>query len=265
MKKKIMCLAMIALMVIGTPLTAHAEDFKSTKAWNVNFDGKNMKGNFNSSEISEDILNNIQPGDSITLQIELKNASEGKADWYMSNKVLQSLEDSNKSAVGGAYTYILTYHAPDGTNSVLYNNDEVGGDSSNNNGAGLREVSDNLEEYFYLGRMDNGKSGKISLYVELDGETQDNNYQKTLAKLQMSFAVEKVTEKTVSKTVVKKETKDVVTYVAAPPTVGAGLKTAVNTGDASHGMLFASLALVSGLAMLGCSVIGMKRTKVKGE
>ena len=66
-------------------------------------------------------------------------------------------------------------------------------------------------------------------------------------------------------TVVKKETKDVVTYVAAPPTVGAGLKTAVNTGDASHGMLFASLALVSGLAMLGCSVISMKRTKVKGE
>ena len=80
MRKKILCLAMIALMVIGTPLTANAEHFEGSKNWNVTFDGKNMVDNFTGSDVTETILN-IQPGDSITVQINLKNDASKKTDW----------------------------------------------------------------------------------------------------------------------------------------------------------------------------------------
>ena len=40
--------------------------------------------------------------------------------------------------------------------------------------------------------MSSGKSGVVSLYVALDGESQDNSYQDSAAELQMRFAVEVV-------------------------------------------------------------------------
>ena len=48
-----------------------------------------------------------------------------------------------------------------------------------------------LEEFFYLDRLVPGGDGIVTLKVELDGETQGNTYQNTLASLQMNFAVEK--------------------------------------------------------------------------
>ena len=40
MKKKILCLIMAAVMTVGTAATAYAEDFKSDKDWQVDFDGE---------------------------------------------------------------------------------------------------------------------------------------------------------------------------------------------------------------------------------
>ena len=44
----------------------------------------------------------------------------------------------------------------------------------------------------FLERMDSGKSGVVTLYVALDGESQDNSYQNAEADLQLRFAVEVV-------------------------------------------------------------------------
>ena len=107
MKKKILCLAMAMMLMLSMSVNVLAEDFEGSKDWTVSFDGEKMDSNFKSAEMTEDILN-IQPGDSITLQVNLKNADDEKADWYMTNEVLQTLEESNDSAEGGAYTYILT-------------------------------------------------------------------------------------------------------------------------------------------------------------
>ena len=197
MKKKILCLAMAMLLMLSMSINVLAEDFVGSNEWTVSFDGDKMNSNFKSAEMTEDILN-ILPGDSITLQVNLKNTDDEKSDWYMTNEVLQTLEESNDSAEGGAYTYILTYVDPAGGEVVLYSSEVVGGEGSKEEG--LHQATNGLEDYFYLGRLSKSEQAMIRLYVQLDGETQGNAYQDTLAKLQMNFAVEGVTTQTVVKT-----------------------------------------------------------------
>lgn len=238
MRKRILCLAMTVLMLLGAPLTAHAEDYQGSKEWTVSFDGSKMNSNFKSAEMTEEILQ-IQPGDSITLQVNLKNTTSGKTDWYMTNEVLQTLEESQDSAEGGAYTYILTYHSPSGEETVLYSSEVVGGEEDTAlEGEGLHQATNGLEDYFYLDRLGNGQSGFVSLYVQLDGETQGNSYQDTLARLKMNFAVEKVNSGT----------------------------TPVKTGDSSPLVLFSVMTLASGLTLFIVAAIIMKRRREeKGE
>ncbi len=102
MKKKILCLIMAAVMTVGTAATAYAEDFKSDKDWQVDFDGDKMNSNFSSKEMAEEIYG-ILPGDTMELQVKIKIPVEEQTDWYMSNEVLESLEEGSK-AEGGAYT-----------------------------------------------------------------------------------------------------------------------------------------------------------------
>ena len=257
MRKKILCLAMIALMVIGTPLTAHAEHFEGSKNWNVTFDGKSMADNFTGSDVTETILN-IQPGDSITVQINLKNNASKKADWYLNNEVLQTLEDSTDVAEGGAYTYLLKYHDPSGTETVLYDSKVLGGENIEQKAEGLEQATfGREEEYVYLDRLNKGEAGYVSLYIELDGETQGNDYQKTLAQLRMNFAVEKVNDETITKEIVQEE-KEVVVVSKYVPSM-------VKTGDNSQLILFSTLALVSGLALLIYTMLLMKRRREREE
>lgn len=68
---------------------------------------------------------------------------------------------------------------------VLFDSETVGGDG----GAGLYEATDGLDEFFKLCTMAPGGSGYVTLYVKLDGETQGNGYQNTLARLRLNFAV----------------------------------------------------------------------------
>ena len=65
-----------------------------------------------------------------------------------------------------------------------------GGEHKAGQREGLREATSNLEDYFYLDTLSTNQSAKITLKVALDGETQGNDYQDTLANLMMKFAVE---------------------------------------------------------------------------
>ena len=85
-----------------------------------------------------------------------------------------------------------------GGETVLYSSEVVGGEGAKEEG--LHQATNGLEDYFYLGRLSKDEQAMIRLYVQLDGETQGNAYQDTLAKLQMNFAVEGVTTQTVVKT-----------------------------------------------------------------
>lgn len=235
MKKRILCLAMTLFMVVGSAMPAYAQDFVGGDNWSVTFTGNEMQSNFSSSAMTEEVLN-IQPGDSITVKVNLKNEDKEKTDWYMTNEVLKSLEDSVSVAEGGAYTYILTYKDAAGTETVLYSSEVVGGEEDTfKEGEGLHQATNALEDYFYLDRLESGQSGVIQLYVQLEGETQGNDYQDTLARLQMNFAVEKV------------ESKKIIE--------------AVKTGDTSQIMLFSCLTLVSGLVLLIIAMMSMKRRR----
>lgn len=245
MRKKILCLVMIALMMIGTPLTVNAEHYEGSDGWEVSFDGKDMKSTFESSDLAADALS-ILPGDSITLKVKLKERSGKESDWYMKNDILQSLEDSTKSAGGGAYSYILKYHDPKGSETLLYSSESVGGEVGYGGKKGLHEADAGLDDFFYLDRLSDGEKAYITLYIKLDGETQGNDYQKTLAKIRMNFAVD---------TAVAQEIENHIL-----------VQSMVKTGDNSQVAVFSTLTLVSGLALLVLAVIAMKRRQEeKGE
>lgn len=184
------------LMIFGLVLPVHAETFYGDDSWNVTFTSeKEMVSSFTTADIN-DVIGGMQPGDNVIITLELKNENPTSTDWYMQNEVLYSLEDrsANSQTGGGAYTYRLLYTDKNGTVTTLFDSDTVGGesvdDTINSMGQGLHAATNALKDYFYLDTVHNGEGGRITLEVALDGETQGNHYQDTLADLQMEFAVE---------------------------------------------------------------------------
>ena len=256
MRKKILCLVMAVIMTAGTALTAQAEDFKGNPNWLVDFDGDKMNTNFKPAEMSEEIYK-LLPGDSIDIQMKIKNSGDTETDWYMTNETLQSLEESQSVAEGGAYTYELSYIDSANKETVFFSSEAVGGEGTNAAGEeGLHQATNSLEDYFYIDRLESGKSGTVHLNVKLDGETQGNSYQDTLAKLRVNFAVEKVVKPTIVKK--DKDTEKVVKrYVTRNP----------RTGDNTRVLTICAVALASGLILLflGISSAKRRRQDKKGE
>lgn len=246
MKKKFLCLAMAGIMVAGLHTTAFAREYKGVEGWQVNFTGGKMESNFESSDVTDE-LSGIQPGDSIELSVSLKNSDSSDTDWYMTNEVIQTLEEAQSSAEGGAYEYKISYVGSDNTETVIYDSKTVGGEDTSKAGEGLKQVDNSTEEYFYLGRLASDKTGTVHLTISVEGETQGNGYQLTLAKLRMNFAVEKVkTGTTITKNKIVNENKTVEVTNATAKTSNT-----VKTGDSIRLFLFSALALLGGLVLLG--------------
>ena len=104
MKKKILCLVMTLVMTAGAATTAFARDYQGADGWQVTFDGSKMSSNFQDNDVTDEMAN-IQPGDSIELKENVMNSDSGSTDWYMTNEVIQTLEDAQQSAEGGGYSY----------------------------------------------------------------------------------------------------------------------------------------------------------------
>ena len=254
MKKKWLA-SVLALLLAVTPITAYAEDFSGGDGWKVSFDGKKMTSTFKNTDIDDKIYE-MEPGDTVDFHIQLKNEYKQTTDWYMTNKVLESLEDAQTVAEGGAYSYILTYIKQDGTKETLYSSEEVGGETKNASGEGLHQATNSLKDYFYLDRLKSGQSGEITLKVKLEGETQGNTYQDTLAKLQMNFAVELVDDSTTP------GTSDNPTKT--PPKKSPS-RTTVKTGDNSRVLLYSVIALIAGLVCAGAVVYNVRQNREDAE
>lgn len=145
MKKKILCLAMTVIMAAGVHTTAFAKDYQGADGWQVNFTGGKMGSNFKSSDVTDELAN-IQPGDSIELKVQLKNSDSTDTDWYMTNEVIQTLEDAQSSAEGGAYEYKLTYVGSDNAEKVLYDSTTVGGEGASKAGEGLKQIDNSTQD-----------------------------------------------------------------------------------------------------------------------
>lgn len=247
MKKRYAGLALAVFLLAGSALTAHAEDIKVQNGWKAEFTGDKIESNFTSGDLAREVIKDLQPGDSVEIYVAVKNSSGKGTDWYMSNEVLQSLEDSSQ-AKNGAYTYELLWKGT-GDPTILYSSESVGGTKQSSAGQGLHEATDNLEQFFYLDHLSKGEEGVITLRIALNGETQGNDYQKTLARLQLNFAVEGTDNEAGSKRITR--TNHNVTYSPGP----------VQTGDPAQMLLWSTVALIGGLGLLICAVIYQKKRR----
>ncbi len=237
MKKKLFACVLALATVLALALPVSAETVQGKSDWQVTFtQDKEMVSSFKTADI-DDVIMGMQPGDNAVITLSLTNSHSATTDWYMTNKVLSSLEDSVGVASGGAYTYILTYTNSKGEVTTLFSSDTVGGDTISAAGEGLHEATDALQDYFYLDTLTSGQSGKITLEVALDGETQGNSYQDTLADLQMNFAV---------------ELRDSSVKV-------------VKTGDESNSMAAIIVAAVAGVLLLVLAIVSVRRRKKNKE
>lgn len=195
LKKSVFGLTLAAAVMLCVPAMADTSVRGQDPKWNVVFtQDKEMDSNFHSRDM-DDVLKGLQPGDDAIFYVNVENDNSTTVDWYMENAVLKSLEESEaaaKATDNGAYTYYLSYTDKNGTVTEFYNSETVGGDSdvSGADRPGLKEATGALENYFYLDTLKKGEGGMLTLRVALDGETQGNNYQDTLAQLQLDFAVE---------------------------------------------------------------------------
>ena len=217
--------------------------------WTVTFSqGGKIESNFKSSDIN-DKISQMQPGDRTVFNVTLKNDNSAAADWYMKNEVLRSLEDSVKNAAGGAYTYVLSFTDSANKTTTLFNSDTVGGDTVvSADLEGLREATAGLDNWSFLYNLGSGASGSVRLEVALDGVTQGNNYQDSVADLMLEFGVE------VNSTPV----------VTAPPTTTTTTTTVgtpVKTGDDFQPLLYILLAAIAGVVLLVLAIFGIKSRK----
>lgn len=255
MKRKFWRMAPGIVLLAGLAVPVQAEEFTGGD-WRVAFTGAGMESNFTSSDISGAVYA-MQPGDSVTINISLENRGGAETAWYMENKVLSSLEDSSDTASGGAYAYRLGYRDAAGTETVLFDSDSVGGEGDSTVPEGLHGAADSLEEYFLLGSLAPGKSGEVELTVALDGETQGNGYQNTLADLRMSFAAEPL-----------ELVSDPGNGDGTDPSGDGGKGTytmpgSVKTGDSSRLVLWCVLGFVSGVQLLILAILGFRKNKTE--
>lgn len=196
--KRLLAALLAAFCLGGLALPAGASSQEGgAESWYVTFTrNKRMESNFKSSDIAK-LMGGMQPGDSATIAINLRNENTKATNWYMQNETITSLEDDTV-AEGGAYTYRLTYTDKAGRVNTLYDSETVGGEKENvsSNQEGLHQATDSLKDYFFLDTLESGGSGRVELHVALDGETQNNLYQNTLADVQLNFAVDEVNDDT---------------------------------------------------------------------
>ena len=137
----------------------------------------------------EDKIQNLQPGDELTLEFTYTNNSDGTTYWYMEDEVVDVLETSSEQ--NGGYTYKLTDNGPNGE-TVIFDSEAVGGDDSPSGaGQGLEAATNATDDWFFIHKLAAGQHGNTTLVIALDSESQANSYKGSDGKLQINYAVEK--------------------------------------------------------------------------
>ena len=258
-KKILLPLVTAMVLIFAMSISAMAELVPPLKDYYCTFTaGKKLESNFKTRDMYNQFAG-MQPGDYTDIAIDIKNDNENTVDWYMTNEVIKTLEDTREADAlsGGAYTYILIYKNNSGDEKTLFSSDMVSGDDVSPAGEGLHEATDALDEWFYLDTLAKDDGGVLTLRVALDGETQGNDYQDTLAELQMQFAVElrKPGENPPpepDKPDKKKKTR----------LVGGGSKRGkVKTGDYTNYIPYLVAAAVSGLAFLLLAIYSLRERR----
>ena len=213
-----------ALLFCVTPVFAN--EYTGGDGWVVYFNGDDLIDTFSPTEY-DDVMYALQPGDTATFKVNIENRYNETVAIWMSNEVIRSFED-NTIATGGAYTYTLSYVSPSGSERDLFDSRTVGGETKEDGKEGLHEATNALDDFIYLDDYAENDKGYITLTVALDGESQGNVYQDTVAALKMNFAAELTPT----------------TIIRVP-----------NTGDTTNLMPYMVLCAVSGFVVLAIALI----------
>ena len=265
--KKILLPAVTAIVLaFCMAITAMADLVPALNEYHVTFKpNEKMESNFKTSDMYNQFAG-MQPGDYTDIAINVKNEHPTTVDWYMTNEVLKTLEDTREAAAlaGGAYTYILKYKSnSSGEEKTIFSSDLVGGENVSKAGEGLHEATDALEKWFYLDTLAKDQGGVLTLRVALDGETQGNDYQDTLAELQMQFAVElrKPRKEEPPKEPEKPDNPDKPGTKKPSGSKSSTRTKVVKTGDYTNYIPYLIAAGVSGLALLLLAFYGMRERR----
>lgn len=182
--KRIYAIILGLVLALASPAMAFADHIDGKTGWYVEYNSAGELTDNYTQLAWADNMSQLQPGDDITLTVEIRQNNDSSAEWYLTNEVLKSLEDGE--AKGSAYGYKLEYIGPSDSRT-LYESKSVGGTGS---AEGLAEATNAMNDYFYLGTLNKGETAKVVLNVALDGETEGNAYFDTLAQLSLKFAVE---------------------------------------------------------------------------
>ena len=245
----VVCVAVVAMLAL--PATAFADHFQGGEylvTYNAN---DQWEDNYSDKEFI-DQLRLLQPGDDVTLRVNMKHENATACDWYMENLVWKTLEEAQNSglagqyASGSVYSYLLTYTNPSGVTTTLFDSDNVGGDRDKTDPrSGLFGATDYLDDWFFLDTLSKGQTAHVDLVVSMDGETEGNAYFDTIAQLELRFAVEKNTTST------------------TPPT--GSNRNIVVTGDDTNLMPFYVVMVVSGVLLLILGFVSLRARKREKE
>ncbi len=181
---------MTLALVMAAPAAAFAVDYSNNDA-QCSYDGEKITSNFESSDLATSI-SNLEPGDTLEYEVTYSNKSGQSTEWYMLNDAIETLEESKDVAENGGYTYVLKNIGPDGTETTYFDNSKVGGTNKPAGLEGLKQATNATREYFFIQELGPGQSGRTYLKVELDGESQVNDYMDTKGVLRLAYAVEKI-------------------------------------------------------------------------
>ncbi|MBQ6622302.1 MAG: hypothetical protein IJH75_05665 [Mogibacterium sp.] len=235
----LLTLALTAALVLGMSTACYGESSSFTEECVYNGSSK-IESDFDSDSFAATVRN-MEPGDDIEYTITYKNATKDTTEWYMRNRVLETLEQSKDPAENGGYTYRLVNIGPDGKETVLFNNSEVGGETVVEDLEGLLQATNATGEYFFVQELGAGQQAKTNLYVYFDGEAEVNDYMDTYGALMVSYAVEKKGEKPDN-----------------PPT------SRINTGDRNR-LYFLITVNACAIVLLILALIFWRRSRKDGE
>lgn len=162
------------------------------------FNGNEIQSTLDSGEVVK-AFNDLQPGDDITVRVKYRNDYSEDTDWYMANETVQTLEKTDAArkvvegtgtAENGGYTYSIVNTDKNGKDTVLFSNEEVGGDAKPGGMEGLEQATNALDDWFYIQTLGKGQSGVITMKVAFEGETEVNDYMDTDGEVLVRFAVE---------------------------------------------------------------------------
>ena len=107
--KTIILLGTILVFLMGTTSMSYANSYEFRG--HCSYNGKKIVSDFSSKDFAAS-QKNLQPGDSLRYVITYKNNSDDVVDFYMRNKVLETLEEKKDAAENGGYTYVLKNSGP---------------------------------------------------------------------------------------------------------------------------------------------------------